>query len=327
MSRRLIHLGCFVITVLAVVDIRAEPALNQEAQNVSTPDTRDQAGHCIRFLRDRDRLMLERSAALGPLLARRDALDDAVSLLGSIGPQPMRAGALEQEVQRLDEQITEIRSVLGGKLSEKWLGMTRSAIENRLDKLVETRAAKVLLADVHATPARQRESRIELLLQQRQAAAQRIDATAQVYDQRQDESRSAILKHQFGIQLAMHSFGRLGEMYGVSVQAVQLRVVPTEGRLHFNWTDHLGTVIASAVLQLKQDPPVLADAPRVLDRYPLVRQDERSIEFAAGYFVVAFQVRTEAFSGEARVIDVVDRLLDLDRLHRLTPRLGPRGLD
>ncbi|MFN3168559.1 MAG: hypothetical protein ACE37H_15985 [Phycisphaeraceae bacterium] len=305
----------------------AGPGLGFAAERADDPDAAEQAGRCVRYLRERARLQQQRAQTLDPLMSRSRAIDSAMSVLSLPSARPAQARALRVEVRELDEQINALRDALAGQPSDSIRRKRVADIRTDVKALEQTRMRKSLLARSHAADGRARVALLDQLREEKQGLTDRIDQTTDPYDRRVRWLSDAVRRHDDAFKQAMHRFGRIAEVGGTSVQAVRVHTVISEGRLSFSWTDAQGSVVASAILRLTADPDPYHQPPFVLERYPVLLQGRQETQILAGHFHIEFRVGVDALSGEDRVLDTATKLLDIDALGRLIPRLGSGGLD
>jgi hypothetical protein len=300
-----------------------DPGVDHDAE----PDAAEQAGRSVRFMRERARLQAARRGVLEPLTRRSRALDSAMSVLALPAARPTEARTLGGQVEAIDQQIESLLDALTGAPSDDQRGKTRDQLEQEIQELRRTRMRAALLAQAHAADGRARVALLDRLRLEKQALTDRIERATDPYDRRVRWLNASLREHNDAFKQAMHRFGRIAELGTTSVQAVRVHTVNSEGRLQFSWTDARGSIVASAIVRLTAEPDPYHEPPFVHGRYPVLLQGRQETQILAGHFHIEFRVSIDALLGEARVLDAATKLLDIDALGRLVPRLGRGGLD
>lgn len=285
------------------------------------------AGRCVQYLQDRARLQAERSELIDPLLSRGSTLDSALAVLALPTPRPTQARDLREQADRLTQEIEALRTMLVGRPTQAWLGRDRAEVLQQLTEMTRERSRKALLARAYALEGKERVALLERLRVEKQELTERIDLLTQPYEQRLSWLQERVGRHGDAFKDAMRGFARIDEVHGINIQAARLHTVISEGRLSFNWTDARGDMVASAYVWLRARPDKQLDPPLILGRYPVLLQGREETQISAGHFLIEFRVDVDELKGEARVLEIATRLLDIDGLGRLVPRLGSKGLD
>lgn len=316
--------------IVSVASVQALPLAggDQPAGQAAMPKTPEyMAGWCVTYLRERTELQTTRSAKLDPLQTRSRSLDSAMAILSLPTARASQAQTLREQASGLDEQINQLARVLEGYPSEAWYGQHRSVVQEKIASLFQSRSRKALLAQAHGAQGQDRATLLEQLRLEKEALAARIDAITDPFEQRLKWLREQVQQHDDAFEQAMRGFGLIAEVQGASVQAVRVHSVIAEGRLTYSWTDRRGAMVASAHLWLRAQPDEDIQPPVVLGRYPVLLQNRQEAQISAGHFLIEFRVSIDELSGEQRVLETATKLLDIDALGRLTPRVGHKGLD
>lgn len=314
---------CWVGLVLLGVAHAAEAQPDPRATDAPA----NAVGKSVAHLIATDQLEAQRHASIAPMLARRSALHSALAILALPTPNPSVARQLREETDRHRQEIARLEHVLAGSRAAPDDPTTRSAIGDRVRTLRNTCNQKQLLASAYEAQGNDRLKLLEQVRAQEQALSQEMQAITAHYKQRSAWLEERTKQFNDSFQRAMHRYARIAELGTVSVQASRVYATINQGRLTFSWTDRTGANVASAMLKIRPRPDAYDHPPYVLERYPVLLQGQQEAQISAGYFLIEFRVAMEELAGEQEVLEAATKLLDIDGLGRLVPRLGSNGLD
>ena len=318
--RRILGTGLLVVALAA-------PAAAQPEQQTTDAQPARAIGRCVAMLVERARLEKDYQSIIEPLWLGRNTLNTTLAILSLPTPSAGQARQLELETREHEQEIEKLHRVLEGKEPATQAYPTRTAITQRIALLHRTCSQNQLFAKAHAAEGGKRIALLEETRAQVQTLSDRIQTIETHYQQRQNGLKQHNLLFNESFQDALYPYAHLAELGTVNVQAVRIHGSINDGRLTLSWTDAKGSIVASAMLKLRARPDDDDQPPLVMDRYPILLQARQEVQISAGYFLIEFRVGVDELAGESRVLDCATRLLDIDALGRMIPRLGSNGLN
>ncbi|MEM1353429.1 MAG: hypothetical protein AAGC44_13955 [Planctomycetota bacterium] len=283
-------------------------------------------GQCLEY-REKSRLIEDRlEQAIRVPSERLKAVAAALRVVANPRPpqvQRVEAQLVDTQTAVYRERIVRLRRLLRGELRPEDEVMSRSEVLSMIDHLHQEVARFTLLAKAyHAEDPWDRQRLQGLLALEKIELEELIQQRREPYRVMQDQLKNQAQGLSDNLDRVMHPYGRQARVGEVETEAVRVSSRYEHGLIQFRWLDRRGQLVASAHLNLRSRPDTDRTPPLLNDRYPVVEQNQQEVTLGVGYFEVRFRADDQNLAGDRRVLDAVQKLLDLEGLSRLVPRVG-----
>jgi len=282
------------------------------------------AGLCLRYQEQVRHLQNDLEEAVRPSTQRLQAVAQALRVLGESGPADAnQARALQDQAREIRSRMEHYENLLRGESRPEDDALSRDQVRIALDNLRHELDRVQLLAQAHTTadPWDRQRLQGEMALEKLELE-QLIETRRQPYRDQIDRLRDQATSFSAMLDRAMQPFGRQVSVGELETEAVRVTSRFEHGLIQFRWLDRRGQLVASAQVNLRAQPDTDQVPPLLAERYPILQQNPQEVTVGVGYFEIRFRADAQDLMGERKVLDAVQRLLDLDALGRLVPQVG-----
>lgn len=313
--------------LIAVIGLALVGPLIAQAQNPPADADHEPAriaGQCLRYQEQVRQLQDDLEEAVRPSTQRLNAVAQALQVLSDAGPaDPNQARALQAQAREIQARMEHYENLLRGESRPEDDTLSRDQVRIALVEMRHELDRVQLLAQAHTTadPWDRQQLQGEMALEKLELE-QQIETRRQPYRDQIDRLRDQAASYSATLDRAMQPFGRQASVGELETEAVRVTSRFEHGLIQFRWLDRRGQLVASAQVNLRAQPDTDQAPPLLAERYPILQQNPQEVTVGVGYFEIRFRADAQDLMGERKVLDAVQRLLDLDALGRLVPQVG-----
>lgn len=281
-------------------------------------------GQCLTYQQEVRGLQDELEEAVRLPTERLSAVNAALQVVGlAQRDNAGQAQAMRARAQEIQAQIRYHQDLLRGEARPEDEALPREQVEAELQALHRELDRVELLAQVYAADDPWERQRLQgTLALEKLELEQLVEVRRQPYRDQIDRLREQARGLSELLDQAMKPFGRPASVGELQTEAVRVNSRFEHGLIQFRWLDRRGQMVASAQVNLRAQPETDRVPPLLLDRYPILQQSQQEVIVGVGYFQVQFRSDSQDLIGEGRVLEAVQRLLDLEALSQLVPQVG-----
>lgn len=284
-------------------------------------------GQCLRYQEQVRTLQEQMDQAVRQPAHRLSSVGAALSILSQWRP-PDRddARALDAQAREIQSRIDHHRDLLRGEARPEQEALSREQVQAELVDLKRDLERVQLLAQAYRTQDPwDRQQLQETLALEKRDLEELIEGRREPYREQIEQLKDQATGFSGLLDQAMQPFGLQTNVGELKTEAVRVTSRYEHGLIQFRWLDRRGQLVASAHVNLRAQPDNDRAPPLLADRYPILQHNPQEVLIGVGYFQIQFRADSQDLMGEGKVLEAVQRLLDLEALGQLVPQMGKDG--